>query len=467
MENKVAYLGVDVSKGYSDFILLDSNKEVLEEGFQLDDNHDGHFQLTERLKSLIKESKLNEIQCAVESTGGYENNWYNLLKEIGSQLPIKVARLNPRGVKANREATLSKNVTDELSAKYVAEYLISHPDKVDFNKERINNYDSLRKQYAFIKLLTKQATQISNQLEKTLYDSFPEILYYCKNGIPVWTLKLLKKYPTAGKLSKATVNGVSKIKGVTEEKAGKLIKKAGKTVSRHNDQYIESLIINQAKELLRIRQLIDVQKDMFKENAEGKEIDLLETISGFGRYSAAALIIEIENIKRFASYKNLISYSGIHPEMKESGDKRGKVRMSKKGRVGIREIMYNVARTAVRADPHIKDIFARLRKRGFSYNSALGVIMNKMLRIAYGVLKSGIAYDPDIDRRNQEKSTKDKLSAEESEIKHIEISRRYQKLGSEAPISGRKMKKRKALLESQSNTITENGIIKTAPVAKL
>lgn len=85
MEKEIAYLGVDVSKGYSDFIMLHQNKEVLEKGFQLDDNHDGHFQLTERLKTLIKENNLSEIQCAVESTGGYENNWYNLLKELGSQ----------------------------------------------------------------------------------------------------------------------------------------------------------------------------------------------------------------------------------------------------------------------------------------------------------------------------------------------------------------------------------------------
>jgi hypothetical protein len=141
--------------------------------------------------------------------------------------------------------------------------------------------------------------------------------------------------------------------------------------------------------------------------------------------------------------------------------------MSKKGRVGIRAILYNVARTAARDDPHIKEIYTRFRKRGYSYYAAIGVIMNKMLRIAYGVLKSKKAYDSDIDKGNQKKSSKEKPSAEEREIKHIEVSRRYQKLGSDAPISGRKMKKRRALSESQSNDSTENGIIKTAPVAKL
>ena len=30
------YLGGDVSKGYCDFVILDKNKKIIEEGFQLD-----------------------------------------------------------------------------------------------------------------------------------------------------------------------------------------------------------------------------------------------------------------------------------------------------------------------------------------------------------------------------------------------------------------------------------------------
>ena len=31
------YLGVDVSKGYADFVMLDDKKQPIEENFQLDD----------------------------------------------------------------------------------------------------------------------------------------------------------------------------------------------------------------------------------------------------------------------------------------------------------------------------------------------------------------------------------------------------------------------------------------------
>jgi hypothetical protein len=39
------FLGIDVSKGYADFILLDNNKNIIEKNFQLDDIFDGHNQL--------------------------------------------------------------------------------------------------------------------------------------------------------------------------------------------------------------------------------------------------------------------------------------------------------------------------------------------------------------------------------------------------------------------------------------
>jgi len=465
--NNVAYLGVDVSKGYADFILLNQKKEIIEKGFQLDDNHKGHSKIKELLKTFCANHQLGEIQCAVESTGGYENNWYNFFNGLTGELPVKVARLNPRGVKSNREATLSRNVTDELSSKYIAEYMISQPEKVSFNQKSINNFDSLRRQYKYIKLLIKQSTQLSNQLGKLLYSAFPEILFYSKNGLPVWAMHLLTKYPTAEKLSRATVKVVGKIKNITPQKAEKLIGKAKNSVGKVNDPYMVSLVSSLAKELIHKKQIIAGQKKLFENNAKGESIELLESIKGFGTYSSAALMIEIEDVGRFSSVKKLASHSGIHPEMKESGDKKGKARMSKKGRAGIRDILFNVAKTAVVHDKHIKSIYDRLRKTGMSYYGAIGAIMHKMLRIAYGVLKSGKKYDAEIDKKNQEISKKENMSLEELENIHIKFSRRHQALGSQAPVSGRNWKKRKVLLSSQSNNITENGIKETAPVAKI
>ena len=68
------YLGGDVSKGYSDFVILDSQKRRVEENFQLDDTIVGHSFLYDRLLIFFEEHPDAELCAALESTGGYENN---------------------------------------------------------------------------------------------------------------------------------------------------------------------------------------------------------------------------------------------------------------------------------------------------------------------------------------------------------------------------------------------------------
>ena len=125
------FLGIDVSKGYADFLLLDEHKEVLDESFQLEDNQRGR----QRLKTLIAEwfSKgMTELYCGLESTGGYENNWYSYLKGLSAQMNLYVARLNAKAVKAVSDATLKRTITDAVSAHNIASYLISFSEKVDY-----------------------------------------------------------------------------------------------------------------------------------------------------------------------------------------------------------------------------------------------------------------------------------------------------------------------------------------------
>jgi transposase len=66
----------------------------------------------------------------MESTGGYENNWYQSLTCFQGYLNIQTARLNPFGIMHNSKADLKKNTTDKISAENIAEYLIAHPEKL-------------------------------------------------------------------------------------------------------------------------------------------------------------------------------------------------------------------------------------------------------------------------------------------------------------------------------------------------
>jgi len=106
-------------------------------------------------------------------------------------LNIQTTRLNPLGVMYNSKADLKRTGTDKISAQSITEYLIAHPEKVTYQQQ--DQMATLRKQWGFIKMLTKQSAQLLNQLESLLYTAHPELLVYCKNGMLAWVLKLLLK----------------------------------------------------------------------------------------------------------------------------------------------------------------------------------------------------------------------------------------------------------------------------------
>lgn len=154
-------------------------------------------------------------------------------------------------------------------------------------------------------------------------------------------------------------------------------------------------------------------------------------------------MLEIRAIERFSSAKKLASFFGLHPVFKISGDAIGGIHMSKKGRKEPRLILFNIARTAINHNPLIKEIYQKHLKAGMTGLAALGVVMHKILRIIYGMLKHNSRFDPEIDKHNSEKTVKPVIKP--LVLKH----RRYQSFDSAAPISRKQNKKREEQMKSQ------------------
>jgi hypothetical protein len=227
------FLGVDVSKGYADLMLLDSKQRAIEPNFQLDDTFDGHCRLHGFLRDFFQHHPDAIVYVAVESTGGYENNWFNSLHKFQQNLNIKVARLNPKGVNHSSQAALQRVITDRISARNIAEYIIKHPEKIDFEPD--DYFGTLKRKWQFIQTLVKQKTRLLNQLEKLLYIANPDVLTYCKYGVPQWLLRLLQKYPTARHLARAKVKTVASIPYIKEQCAKDLINASKLSIASADD----------------------------------------------------------------------------------------------------------------------------------------------------------------------------------------------------------------------------------------
>lgn len=454
------YLGIDVSKGYADFVILNQQKQPAMENFQLDDTFQGHSQLYEILGRFLAGHPEATLYAALESTGGFENNWHRTLIGFQASLPIRTARLNPKGVMHNSKADLKRNKTDKISAQSVAEYLVSHPEKVRYQQE--DSLASLRKQWSFIQMLTKQCTQLLNQLHSLMYTANPELLSFCRDGIPGWVVKLLLQYPTAKRLAKAHAKTVAKIPYVTFERAQTLIAAAKNSVASSVDDVSAQLINATATQILHLKKTIATQTNLMAIQCDLPEVRLLKTFVGIGDTLAIGLMIEIQSIARFMTAKKLASYWGVHPMYKISGDGSGSFKMSKQGRVQPRRLLYLAALTAINHNPVIKPLYEYHVQQGRERMDAIGICMHKILRIIYGMLKNNTAFDPQVDERNRKRELRVKKSAPKKDK-----NRRFQDYEAGAPISRRQNKKRMEREQSQSVNNTECGISAPVPMASI
>ncbi len=442
------YVAGDVSKGYSDWTILSEKKQVIHENFQLDDTHEGHCKLYSVLESFVKQHADLEVFAAVESTGGYENNWYNTLKSYQALFDIKVARVNPTGVNFNRLAAMKRNVTDAISAISIAEFMIAHPDKVQYDVDVF--WTSLRRHWNFVEMQKAQKSQTINQLETILYSANPTLMSYKTDSFPNWLMELLILCPTAKNLKNANPKELAKIPYLTLERATQIVKDAQNSVASATDKNAEILVRQIVLQIKTFTQTIDAQMKLIEAEFNCPEITLLKTFVGVGTVSAIGLLLEIGSVKRFEDVKDICCFFGVHPKFKQSGDKIIGVKMSKQGSPNMRKILFNIAKGAIFYNQYIKELYEKKVADGMPKMAAIGLCMHKILRILYGMLKNNTPYNSEIDKKNKERSKEKEKEKKQLETSNIEKNRRYQAFDSKAPISKRQDKKRKEHALSQS-----------------
>ena len=125
--------------------------------------------------------------------------------------------------------------------------------------------------------------------------------------------------------------------------------------------------------------------------------ELLVSIPGVGEATAAKLLSEIMDVKLYEGARQLAAFAGLAPRLHESGSSvRRKARLSKAGAPRLRKALYFPAVVAIRHNPYVRDLSERLRARGKCPMQVIGAAMRKLVHIAYGVLKSGTPFNPEM-----------------------------------------------------------------------
>lgn len=113
----------------------------------------------------------------------------------------------------------------------------------------------------------------------------------------------------------------------------------------------------------------------------------LMTIVGVGPVVAAQLVAALSML-HFTRADAFIAYTGLDPRADDSGQHRGKRRLSKHGPPLLRCQLY-IAGMAATKSKLFKPLYQQLRARGFASTQAIVILARKIARIAFALYKSG------------------------------------------------------------------------------
>jgi len=126
-------------------------------------------------------------------------------------------------------------------------------------------------------------------------------------------------------------------------------------------------------------------------------VETLMTAPGIAAYSGLMIHGEIGEVERFDRAAEVVSYAGLDPVIRESGDSRREGAISKEGNSYLRWILVQCANTAVHnaKDAYLSEFYWRLRnKRNKPHKVAIVATARKLLVALFHMLSKEEAYDP-------------------------------------------------------------------------
>lgn len=391
----------DVSMGHS-YKVLYHDSVCLSEGTLLHDKA-GFQRLSEEIRAL---PEVPEI--VFEATGIYSR----VLEKFCQDHGFTYFSLNPLEARRQTdENTLRRWKSDKTDAHRLA---LSHFEKKEVRHSKVpqeKNYQALRDLTRFYKEIDERFQQLRMCLHNALQLSFPELELFFSSRVTPYALTLIERFPhPTAVLKKSRTQIKNELINHTKKKISekKAWEKADQILAYAQNAYpaVESDSIDcqkvvyyaqQMQELLAEKEAIT--KQLKNQASVLEEFESYISFPGIGELSAALLIGELGDIRRFQNANQLNAYVGIDIRHYQSGKYIGKDHINKRGNPKARKILYFVIRNMIRqqraADNHIVDYYYKLKKQPIPKKDKVATVacMNKLLKCMFSMARKHTMYD--------------------------------------------------------------------------
>lgn len=144
-----------------------------------------------------------------------------------------------------------------------------------------------------------------------------------------------------------------------------------------------------------VKQIENDISNIIKNDKElNQKVERLCKIKGLGFISVVTVIAETNCFELVSNQKQLASYAGLDVVFNDSGLRKGKTSISKKGNKFLRKAVFMPALSACRHNHNMKELYNRLVNKGKNKKLALIAVARKLLLLIYSIWKNNTEYIP-------------------------------------------------------------------------
>lgn len=295
------------------------------------------------INSLQKQHNKSGVIIGMEPTGHY---WLNLAWWLLEQR-FEVVTVNPYHVKSNKENRDNSPTKNDLKDALVIADMVKNGY---YSPLRLptGNYQALRVLMSDREFVIKQFITIQNQIHRWLDIWFPEYHQVFKDWSCKTSLVTLRLFPLPSELKTLTPEEIyaewkphmKRRASISFAKA--LVEQAQQSIAQNvaPEQVKRSLLflLNQYEQLS--TQLAQLEQEAISLLKKIPQAQSLLTIPGIGKITVAGILAETGDLSMYRHGQQVLRLAGLHLGEDSSGKHKGQVRITKRGRSGLRKFLY-------------------------------------------------------------------------------------------------------------------------------
>jgi len=406
----ILIVAVDAAKYTNKGTICTFYGDVLVKPFEFDASETGFEKLNHLIQGEKAKHKMKEIVFGIETTGHYYEDLVRRSFKEGYMIRV----INAATTAQVREMLLNRSKTDKLDLMAIVQAIMhGYGTSNELMPDTINNLQKLTRAR---RELVEERSSTQNRIRAHADHIFREF-----QGKSIWKNgKREHKKPFSDLFGKSSVYfmrhclhpsdilelGEKGLRALSVRENLKLrdstiqclLEFANHSISQpkedvHADQFLLNQRLDQLELLNKqIKKLEREIEDLFVQT-EGA---VILSVPGIGIVTGAELYAEMGNTSDFDHAGQLIKMAGTNPIVKQSGDRRPSYyAVSKQGRKPFRNVVFQVGRSLARNNPEMKQKYKALIERGKVAPQAYIALGNRMIRLAFSMIKYQSLYHTD------------------------------------------------------------------------